>query len=130
MSDFDGDGFIDAVDTDGDGYFDTFDTNADGYADTFDTNADGFVDTTDYDGDGFADTPAFDTAGGGGFSGATDLDGDGLVDGNPNTFLDDDDSYTQVEQAQGFSASDSSFIEPADSAGSSSLISDHQDPGL
>lgn len=87
MSDFNGDGFIDAVDTDGDGHLDTYDTDFDGFADTF------------------------------------DLDGDGLVDGNPNTYLDDDQYYTQAEQAQGYSASDTSLIEPADDAGSSSLIS-------
>jgi len=120
MSDFNGDGFIDAVDTDGDGYLDTFDTNADGYADTFDLDGDGFVDATDHDLDGFADVPAFD-AGTGVASGVT---------GGGTTFLDDDDYYTQAEQAQGYSASDTSFIEPADSAGSSSVISDYQDPGL
>jgi hypothetical protein len=122
MSDFNGDGFVDALDTDGDGYLDTYDTDADGYADTFDLNEDGFVDATDHDADGFADG-TFST-------GATDLDGDGLVDGNPNTFLDDDAYYTQAEQAVGYSASDTSFIEPADAAGSSSLISDYSDPGL
>lgn len=113
MSDFNGDGFIDAVDTDGDGYLDTYDTNADGFADTF-----------DLDEDGFADAPVI------GSSAGDDLDGDGLVDGNPNTFLDDDQYYSQAEQAQGYSAGDTSFIEPPDAAGSSSLISDHQDPGL
>jgi hypothetical protein len=123
MSDFNGDGFVDAVDTDGDGSLDTYDTNADGFADTFDLNEDGLVDGYDVDGDGFIDGAAP-------FSGATDLDGDGLVDGNPTTFLDDDDSYTQAEQAQGYSASDTSFIEPPDAAGSTSLISDYQDPGL
>ena len=66
----------------------------------------------DFDADGFAD----------GYGG-TDLDGDGLVDSNSNTYLDDDAYYTQAEQAQGYSASDSSLIEPASYAGSSSLIS-------
>jgi hypothetical protein len=131
MSDFNGDGFVDAVDTDGDGYLDTYDTDADGYADTFDLNEDGFVDATDLDADGIADGTGFDAGfASAPFSGAADLDGDGLVDGNPNTFLDDDQYYSQAEQAVGYSASDTSFIEPADAAGSSSLISDYSDPGL
>lgn len=75
----------------------------------FDTNGDGLVDTYDVDGDGI-----FDTSGGAGVTGP-----------GGTTFLDDDDHYTQAEQAAGYSASDSSFIEPADSAGSSSLISDN-----
>lgn len=114
MSDFNGDGFIDAVDTDGDGYLDTYDTDFDGFADTFDLDEDGFADGS----------VGGDEAGGyaGGYAG-TDLDGDGLVDGNPNTYLDDDQYYTQAEQAQGYSASDTSLIEPADDAGSSSVIS-------
>lgn len=124
MSDFDGDGFIDAVDTDGDGYLDTFDTNGDGFADTFDPSGVG-----DVAGSGFDAGAGLD--GGTGFAGgAYDLDGDGLVDGNPDTYLDDDQSYTDAQQAAGYSASDTSFIEPPDAAGSTSLISDHQDPGL
>lgn len=95
--DLNSDGYIDAVDTNGDGYVDVVDSDFDGAADTFDNNVDGVA----------------DVHGGSDVYGGTGYDPYGWG------------SYTPDELAAGYSSYDTSFIEPARSAGANSLISDN-----
>lgn len=94
----------DVYDWDGDGYYESADTDGDGFLDTFDTDYDGVYDATDWDGDGVADgTSPY----GYGTSGSA-------YDANP---------YTPAELDQGYSYTDSSFIEPSRYADDASVIS-------
>lgn len=99
--DINGDGWYDAVDVDNDGFVDSYDTNADGFADAGGT---GYIPGyTDYSGSDYS---------GGYYSGGDD--GYSSVPGY---------SYTADDLAAGYSAYDTSYVEPAGAAGASSMIS-------